>query len=518
MDELKESPSRDEDMTGRDRLMWNTFVSWGSQLTVIVSGFVMPRLMHESLGQTTLGIWDFAWTFVNYFNLMSLGIGSSVNRFVARYRAARQWDALNTAVSTVAVIQFFIALVVLLLVFGVHQFVAVYYAERLGDELETAQSIVVVLGLCVAVEMLVNSARGVITGHHRWDIHNGLYAGSALMSLVLMAGVLLTGGDIVQVSLAYLATTVSTEALRLFLAFRIADGMNLSIGKFSARQGVDLFVFGVKTLLLAFPQVILVQTVNLVTAAFLGPAALAVFSRPFALVRHLYTLVYKFTMILTPTAGSLQALEDNREIREFFRSTTRFNFALAVPAVAFFVVLGDLIIEVWMGPEYRHWKLMIVLALGHLLAIGQDGIIRIMQGLNLHGRLAVYLSISAIATALVMYLSMAAGEWTLLSSAYLLTVTMTVSYGIVVPVYSCYALQTSLWEYISHSLIAPLVFNLPFITVLVVSRLLLENGSFAFAGLVFLIAILLEATIYFRILLPDALKRRVLGVLRIDTG
>jgi len=57
----------------------------------VVAGFVMPRLISDHLGQTTLGIW-IRWSVVSYFALIQLNLGGSVNRYVARYRAVQDWE------------------------------------------------------------------------------------------------------------------------------------------------------------------------------------------------------------------------------------------------------------------------------------------------------------------------------------------------------------------------------------------------------------------------------------------
>mgnify|MGYP001608045093 FL=1 len=112
---LKNNPILKEDLTGRDRLLSNVLFSWGSYLVFVVAGFVMPRMIDRHLGQVTLGIWDFCWSLVSYLNLAGLGIGSSVNRYVAKYRAANDIDKLRKAVSSVMCIQLIVAAVVLII-------------------------------------------------------------------------------------------------------------------------------------------------------------------------------------------------------------------------------------------------------------------------------------------------------------------------------------------------------------------------------------------------------------------
>ena len=92
-----------EDLTGRDRMVWNVLTSWAGHMVFVIAGFIMPRMIDRHIGQTSLGIWDFSWSLVNYFGLAGLGIGSSVNRYVAKYRAVNDIEGLRKAVSSVCV-------------------------------------------------------------------------------------------------------------------------------------------------------------------------------------------------------------------------------------------------------------------------------------------------------------------------------------------------------------------------------------------------------------------------------
>ena len=91
----------DADITGRGLIVRNVVTSWLSQLVFIFFGFVLPRMIDESIGQVALGVWDFGWAIVHYLSLTMLGIGSSVNRYVARYRAAADWHSMSSSMSSV---------------------------------------------------------------------------------------------------------------------------------------------------------------------------------------------------------------------------------------------------------------------------------------------------------------------------------------------------------------------------------------------------------------------------------
>ena len=76
---------------------------------------------------------------------------------------------------------------------------------------------------------------------------------------------------------------------------------------------------------------------------FLPPrtAALAVFSRPRGLVRHVSVLVSRFANVLAPTASSLQATQSPDELRELAIKATRYGLFLAWPMILVLVLRPD---------------------------------------------------------------------------------------------------------------------------------------------------------------------------------
>ena len=95
------------------------------------------------------------------------------------------------------------------------------------------------------------------------------------------------------------------------------------------------------------------QTVSVLIVAFLGPAALAMYSRPAALARQMRTLVQKFSNIVSPTASSFQALDQGKDLRDLLVTTTRYAAFIALPMAILLAVFADPILLLWMGPHYE---------------------------------------------------------------------------------------------------------------------------------------------------------------------
>ena len=65
------------------------------------------------------------------------------------------------------------------------------------------------------------------------------------------------------------------------------------------------------------------------------------------------------------------------------------GLALTLPMVLTVAVMGDPIMTLWMGPDYRPGVMGVVLAAGLFLSLALRPVQMVLLGLNLHGRLAI---------------------------------------------------------------------------------------------------------------------------------
>lgn len=476
-EKLKSNPKKPEDLTGRSRLASNVVFSWSGYLVVIVAGFIMPRFINEYVGQTLLGIWDFAWSIVNYLSLQSMGVGSSVNRYVAKFRAKGDVEGLRVAVSSVVVIQICIAIMVTLSTIAIYWLMPYFFSNRLGEHTETAQWVIALLGGSVAIQMAFDASRGIMTGCHRWDLYNIINAVSRASTVIGMIVALVLGGGLKSLSVLYFFIILVTEISRMMISLRICSELKVKLKYVSLSQAKKMLMFGFKTVIASMPPFILIQTINIFLVGFAGPAMLAIFSRCTALVRHIETLVNKFAFILTPTAGSLQSTGQLHDLKVFFKETTKYGVAITLPLLLFLVVDGDLLLTIWMGPDFAEGLALAILAAGYLLPISQSSVMRILMGMNLHGKiglisLIVNVAALAIGAAIVSYLG-----WDLEKSAILVSVPLTIGNGIIVPIFGCKKLRIPLYDYFLNSFIAPILCNVPFLISIVIIRQMFNSGN-----------------------------------------
>jgi O-antigen/teichoic acid export membrane protein len=495
-----------EDTTGRDRLVRNVIFNWAAHFVFIVAGFIMPRMIDRRLGQELLGIWDFAWSLVTYFGLVQLGVGSSVNRYVAKHRAARDTVGMNQIISSATCILFAAGLLVLGLTVSVSLLLPGLFGARLGEHIHEAQWVVLFIGASLSVQMVFGSFHGLLTGYHRWGLHNLIKSGWHVIRVAGMIVALLKGGGLRSLAVVTFAGQVLEDATRVMLAYRVCGGLRLRPSLVRWKTVRKLFVFGGKTLIPSVSNLLINQTTNILIVAYLGPAALALYARPRSLVLHVNTLISKMAMTLTPTTSSLQSTNNTREIRELLISSVRYSFYIVLPIVLVLVVFGDAVMQFWMGPRYANGLIPAILALGYLAVLVQLPVLNILAGLNAHGRAGIAKFTASVCSTGLIVLMLGYLKWGIAGAAVAVTLPLTIMNVVYLPVLIRRRVGLDIKRYFLSVVAGPAVHVLPFAICLIVVRLLFHDK--ALSGLLWagLAGSLILAVLYYRYVLPDRLR------------
>ncbi|MBU0719520.1 MAG: lipopolysaccharide biosynthesis protein [Planctomycetes bacterium] len=446
----------DGDLTGRDRITRNVLASWGGEAVFVLAGFIVPRLIDQRIDREALGIWDFAWSVVAYFTLIQAGAVSSTNRYVAKFRAAGDVEGVNRVVSSITCVFVVGAGIIMALSVAAMFAVPALLDNQLAGYSNDAAWVVLLLGMGVALQIAFSGFGGVITGCHRWDLHYGIQAGSFTLATVGMVVVLLVGGGLPSLALMNLGEVAGGRVVRYVVAYRLCPGLSVRVRHARWSTACDMLKFGGKTLLLTAGDLLLNQAVNILIFVQLGPAALAVFARPRALVRHVRTFVRKFTYVLVPTASSLHVIGHKEELRRLLVQGTRYAAYIALPLLVGLAVLGDGILHVWMGPDYADGLLMAILALGFLVPVAQEPAISIMVGLNAHGWPSLVNLVAAVIAIGLTALALGPLEWGLVGAAAAVTIPLTLANGIYLPICAARRLGMRVRDYVSEAVSGPI--------------------------------------------------------------
>jgi O-antigen/teichoic acid export membrane protein/peptidoglycan/xylan/chitin deacetylase (PgdA/CDA1 family) len=502
-----------EDMTGKDRLIGNVIFSWASHFVFIIAGFLIPRIIDQHLGQELLGVWDFGWSLVSYFSLVQAGIGSSVNRYVARYRAAGDITGVNRIVSSVFCVMIIAGMLVLGLTIVVSLLLPQLFGIKLGENVRAAQWVLFFLGAGLAVEISFSAFSGVLTGCHRWILHNFIKSGWHIVTVIGIILSLVQGGGLPSLAIIVFAGLVLACATRVVMAYQVCKGLRIRLSLVGWETIRELFVFGGKTLIPSVSNLLVNQTTCVLIVAYIGPAALALYARPRSLILHINTLISKMSMVLTPTASSLQGMGKMEEIRELLIKSVRYSLYMALPMVLVLVVFGGQVLRVWMGPQYANGLIPAILAAGYLSTIAQLPVLNILAGLNAHGRAGIAQLVASLCSVGLMVLLLGFLGRGLSGAAVAVTLPLTIINIIYLPYVICRQTKLDIKKYVLSVVIDPVVHVLPFALCLLAARYVFKTEPLF--GLIWggIVGGAILTFIYWRQVLPERLRERSMNYL-----
>ena len=397
------SPNR---ISQKPSLARSVLANWIGHAVAIVCGFILPRFINDHVGQVRLGIWDLGWSTVAYLNLLTAGITSSVNRYIARYEAKGDWVQLNRTASACACIFACAGAIGVVVTVVLALVMPMMLPATFAGHVSEVQFVVLMLGLSCAISMPVAVYNGTITGNQRYDIVTVIEAGCLVAMLVCILVLLELGYGLSSMGIAVLVWGVVEGILKWRMAHRVCPALHLSARHVTRESLRDVTSFGAKTFVGGIGLTCLYQGNSLLVGFFLGPAAVAVLARSMVLVSHANKALVQFARVLTPLASSAQARGDAGELARVTLDGARFSLLLAIPVAAAMVVFAQPLMRVWMGAAYAGLPLLAILAATHFVSLSQVGSFHILMGLNRHGLPGIFLigaaGLSLLATTLLL--------------------------------------------------------------------------------------------------------------------
>lgn len=503
------------DMSGQDRMTRNVLASWAGHLVFIASGFIMPRLIDGQLGQGALGIWDFGWSLVAYFNLVQGGVISSINRYVAKHRAMGDVEGLNRCISSATAMLTAMAGIILLFTLIATFSVPRLLGRQLIDFVGDAEWVVFFFGMSLAIQTPMAAFGGVISGCHRWDLYSAIQVGGHLITVGGMVTVLLVGGGLPWLALMPVGGEAFSVVARCVMAYRVCPHLRVRLCYMRWSAARSMLTFGGKSFVLTITELLVNQTTSVLVIAYLGPAALALYSRPASLVGHVTMLVRKFTFVLGPTSSSLHAAGQRRQLQELMLKATRYGAYISLPMILTLAIMGGPILRLWMGARYTEGLLLALLALGRLPSTIQESVLGVLWGMNAHGRPAVAKFVAAICTAVMVTAALGVLQWGIVGAAVAVMIPLTIVDGIYVPLYGCRRLGMPVSRYVRESLRGPVLCMIPFAFCLVASRVIFAGSPLFALAVAAPVGSAVLGVLYWRGVLPESLKSAITRRLRL---
>ena len=322
-------------------------------LNTVYGLFITPYMIGQ-LGTSEYGVYKTISSLSSSLMVLDLGIGSTVMRFVAKYRATKDEKSIPNFVA-MSLIQAAALSGVILAVGAVVSFsIEPMYSETFSSaELQKAQVLFFILLLNMVLHVFENVINGVITGCNRFQFGNGIKVIRLLIRTGLIVGLLAVySNSIVLVTIDLTMTMASIIAEMVYVVRKLHILPKLS------HWDRFLFIESGKYTFLMFLTSIAAQVNNnldnVIIGAISGPALVTVYSMGLLIFGMYENLSTSVSGVMLPTVTNLLEEDKSGErLQKFIIKVGRIQFLLLGAAVVGFACVGKDFIHTWLGAGYE---------------------------------------------------------------------------------------------------------------------------------------------------------------------
>jgi O-antigen/teichoic acid export membrane protein len=429
-------------VTTSKRLVHNTAFNVAALVSNAIVGFFMIRFLLGQFGEVRYGIWMLVGgSILRYGPLMSLGLNSSVNRYIPVYQAKGDVDGVRRVISTSLFVFTILGVILAIGSLVIYHNVDSWFVIE-PDLVETAGMLVLVIGFCVAFSMPLQPATSVLSGLQRYDLINLVVLVTLFLRTLLVVLLLLRGYGLLTAGLVLGFSEITVRVLHCVFVLRLLPEGSLSLAKIDFRLLREMLPYGMNTFLYSMGAVIIHHASTLIIGIFIGSAQISQFTTAAAAVLLLSMLLRAFTAAIKPAVSDLDARDDEMLVKEIALLTQKYCLLLIIPSVVFLLLMGRNFLWVWVGDRFEDPSvvdgmaaILAILAVGHSMRLAQQSNFLVLVGRGEHRIFGILTAVMALLCVSASVVSVKVLNWGLIGIAWSNLIPQLLISGILLPIY-----------------------------------------------------------------------------------
>jgi len=455
-------------ITNPKRLIHNTFFNVATLVSSAFIGFFLIRFFLGQLGEVRYGVWLLIGGSVfRYANMLSMGLNSSINRYIPVYIAKGDEDGVRRVISTS--LFFFLLVSVVLVVSGIVLYLNIGSWFAIEPELISKASVLVlVVALCFAAAMPLQPSTAILSGLQRYDIINLAVLVSLLMRTILLVVLLLRGYGLITMGIAFGISEIVMRVAHFIFVRRFLPGAYLSLANIDFKLLREMLAYGINTFSYAAGAIIIYKASSIIIGIFIGTAQISQFEVAVAGVLLLTQFLQAFTAAIKPAVSDLDARNEQSQVKEISFLTQKYCLLMILPAGCFLIAMGKEFLWIWVGEKFKDpavintlGSVLAILTVAHCLRLAQHSNFLVLVGRGQHKIFGALTALMALFCVTASVISVKVLNWGLIGIAWSNFVPVAIISGLVLPIYFNWKMRISITESISNVWLPALLGSLP---------------------------------------------------------
>jgi O-antigen/teichoic acid export membrane protein len=465
--------------TTSKRLIHNTIFNVAALVSNALIGFFLIRFFLGQLGEIKYGIWLLiAGSVFRYAALLSMGLNSSINRYIPVYLAKNDEDGIRRVISTSFLFFSLVGFVLAVSSVAIYYNVGSWFAiepELVGK----AAALVLVVGFSFALAMPLQPATAILSGLQRYDVINLAMLLTLLFRTILLIVLLLRGYGLITMGLVFGASEVLLRVLHSLFVRKFLTTASFSLANVDFKLLREMLGYGINTFMYAAGAIVIYKASSVIIGIFLDTAQVSRFEIAAAGVLLLSQFLQAFTAAIKPAVSDLDARNDHIRVKEISFLTQKYSLLMIIPGGCFLVVMGKEFLSIWVGGKIQDpavintmGVILAILAVGHCLQLAQHSNFLVLVGRGQHKIFGIFMVLMALVCVSAAIISVKVLNWGLLGIAWSNLLPMVFVSGLILPIYFNRKMRITAAESISNVLLPALLGSLPAVVLITVWKYL----------------------------------------------
>ena len=343
-------------------------------------------VMLRILGQSEYGLYSLATSVTSYLSLLSLGISSSVVRYLVKFRANGDTEGEGKMMGLFSCIFYIIATLTLIVGCVISFKIDLIYGNSLTtQEISKMKVLTFVLTLNTTVSFAFTVYHSVVIAHERFIFQQILNILSTVLPPVLNIVVLLLGFKSFGLVLVSFLITILTYSVNIIYCLRkikikpIFRDMPFHLLK-------ELLTFSFFVFLVNIVNILHSATDKVIIGAYLSTAAVAVYNVGLTFRNIVQSVATTLSAFLGPKVTAMvDTNASTAQLTDLMIKVGRLQFILVGLIVGGFCAFGMPFVQIYAGPEYANsCYVAIMLMIPMTVPLIQNVGVSIINAMNKH--------------------------------------------------------------------------------------------------------------------------------------
>jgi len=344
-------------MDSNNQIKIGAGLSYTSIIINVLTGLLFTPWMIKSIGKEDYGLYTLAMSVITLF-VFDFGLGTSVNRFIAKYLAEGRQDKADNCLGLVYRLYLIIDCVMMVVLVAVYFFIPTIYQELTFEEVEKFKIIYIISSFYSILSFPFIPVNGVLNAHERFIQLKGCEIIHKLIVVISMTICLILNGGLYALVCVNAFSGILMIALKLFFIKKTTtQSINWNYKDKSEFQ--DIVGFSGWITIMSLCQRCIFSLGPTILGAFASSSAIAIFGIANTIEGYVFTFSSALSGMFLPKVSRIIAKGDN--ILPLMIKVGRIQLMLVSLVVLGFISIGKDFIQLWLGSEFSEAYICIVL-------------------------------------------------------------------------------------------------------------------------------------------------------------